>query len=83
MAAMNGLDIIAVDIQNYLLEAPTQDKILFYSVNEWKSDKDRFSVVIRALYGLKYSVLQFSNHLAETLGNKLGLKYSLVDPDLW
>ena len=39
-------------------------------------------MVIRALYGLKYSSLQFRKYLAETLGNKLGFKSSLIDPDL-
>ena len=40
-------------------------------------------MVIRALYGLKYSSLQFRKYLAETLGNKLGFESSLVNTDLW
>ena len=83
MDAMNGLDIIAVDTQNSFLGAPTQEKVLFYAGNECKVDKDRVIVVICALYGLKSSALYFRNHIAENLGNKLGFKPSLANPDLW
>ena len=83
IAALNDLDILAGDIQNAFLEAPTKEKIFFYAGDEWKSDKDKVVVVVRALYGLKSSALQFRNHLADTLGNHLGFKSSLADPDLW
>ena len=82
MAAINVLYFIDGCIQNAFLEVPTQEKILFYSGDGWKSDKDRIVVVIRALYGLKSSALQFRNHLEETLGNKLDFKSSLSNPDL-
>ena len=83
IAALNDLDLLAGDIQNAFLSAPTKEKIFFYAGEEWKSDKDRVVVVVRALYGLKSSALQFRNHLANTLGNHLGFKSSLADPDLW
>lgn len=83
VAALNGLELLAGDIQNAFLEAPTKEKIFFYAGNEWKADEGRVVVVVRALYGLKSSALQFRNHLADTLGNKLGFKPSLADPDLW
>ena len=83
MAALNDLDILAGDIQNAFLSAPTKERIFFYSGDEWGKDKDRVVVVVRALYGLKSSALQFRNHLANTLGNWLGFKSSLADPDLW
>ena len=83
IAALNGLDILAGDIQNAFLSAPTKEKIYFYAGDEWKADEGRIVVVVRALYGLKSSALQFRNHLAETLDNRLGYKSSLADPDLW
>ena len=83
IAALNDLDLLAGDIQNAFLSAPTKEKIFFYAGDEWKSDKDKVVVVVRALYGLKSSALQFRNHLASTLGNHLGFKSSLADPDLW
>lgn len=83
VAALNNLEIEACDIQNAFLQAPTKEKIFFYAGDEWKADKDRIVVVVRALYGLKSSALQFRNHLADTLSNKLGFISSLADPDLW
>ena len=83
VAAFNGLDILAVDIKNSFLEAPTQEKIFFYDGNEWKYDKDRVVVVICTICGLKSSALPFRNHLAEALGSKLGFKSSLANQYLW
>ena len=71
MAALNNLGILAGDIQNAFLETPTKEKIFFYAGEEWKSDKGKVVIVVRALYGLKSSALQFCNCLAETLGNRL------------
>ena len=83
IAALNGLNLLAGDIQNAFLSAPTKERIFFYAGDEWKADKDRVVVVVRALYGLKSSALQFRNYLANTLGNHLGFKPSLADPDIW
>ena len=83
MAALNDLSILAGDIQNAFLEAPTKEKIYFYAGEEWKADQGKIVIVVRALYGLKSSALQFRNCLAEVLGNRLGFKSSLADPDLW
>ena len=57
MADFNNLDVLAGDIQNALLEAPTKEKILFYAGDKWKADKDKVVIVFRSLYGLKYSAL--------------------------
>ena len=40
-------------------------------------------IITRALYRLKSSALMWCNHLADIIGNKLGFKSSLADPDLW
>ena len=72
MDALNNLDVLTTDIQNDFLGAPTKEKIFLYAGDEWKYDKDNVIIVARALYGLKYSALQFQNCLAETLGNRLG-----------
>ena len=39
IAALNDLDILAGDIQNAFLSAPTKERIFFYAGDEWKSDK--------------------------------------------
>lgn len=83
VAALNDLEILAGDVQNAFLSSPTEEKIFFCAGNEWGANAGRVVVVVRALYGLKSSALQFRNHLASTLGNKLGFKSCLADPDLW
>ena len=44
-AALNDLDILAGDIQNAFLSAPTEEKIFFYAGDEWGADKGRVVVV--------------------------------------
>ena len=51
VAAINDLSILEGDIQNAFLQAPTKEKIFFYAGEEWKSNKDRIVVMVRALYG--------------------------------
>ena len=74
MEALNGLELIAGDIQNAFLEAPTKENIFFYAVNESKADEGRVVVVVQAIYGLKSSGLQFRKHLAKKLGNSLKMR---------
>ena len=84
IAALNDLqEVLTGDTQNAFLSAPTKERIYFYAGDKWKTDKDKIVVVVRALYGLKISALQFQNFVADTLGNKLGFKPSLADPDIW
>ena len=82
VATLNGLDILVVYIHNAFKEAPIQEKIFFYVGDKWKADKDIIFVVIRELYVFKSSALQFRNHLVENLGNKLGFKCYIANPDL-
>ena len=81
--ALNDLKVLAGDIQNAYLNAFTREKIYFKAGDEWKADKGKIIIITRALYGLKSSALMWCNHLADTIGNKLGFKSSLADPDLW
>lgn len=83
IAALNNLDILAGDIQNAYLNAETKEKIYFIAGDEWKANRCRIVVVVRALYGLKSSALQFQNHISDVVGNKLGFTSSLADPDVW
>ena len=66
MADLKNLDVLAGGIQNDFFEDPTKEKIFFYSLDEWKTDKEKVVIVDRALYGLKSSYMQFRNFLAET-----------------
>ena len=77
MAALNGLELLAGDIQNEFLKAPTKEKIFFCAGYKLKADKGRVFFVVRSLYGLKSSTLQFRKHLADSIGNHLRFKASL------
>ena len=76
---LNDLDILSGDIQNAYLNAPKKEKLFFYAGDEWKLDQGKVLIIVRAIYGLKSSVLAWSNHLSETLGNHLISQSSLAD----
>ena len=83
IAALNDLDILAGDVQNAYLNAPTTEKVHFIAGSEWGANEGRTVIIVRALYGLKSSALAWRNHLADTLSNVMGFKSSLADPDVW
>ena len=74
MAYLNNLDASSGDIHHVFLEAPTKEKIFFFAGDEWNTEQEILVIVVRALYGLKYSALQFRNFLSEILGNRFGWK---------
>jgi hypothetical protein len=53
LAALNGLDVMACDLENAYLDAPCVEKIWLEGGLECGSDKGKVCVVVRALYGLK------------------------------
>ena len=83
MAALNDLNILDGDIQNAYLNAETKEKIFFYARDKWCSNRGRIMFIRRALYGWKSSALMWRNHISDVIGNELGFKSSLLDPDLW
>ena len=83
ITALNDLYILAGDIQNTHLNAPTKEKSFYYAGDEWESDQGKVVIIFRALYGLKYIDLEWRNHLSEILGNQLIFQLSLADPNIW
>jgi hypothetical protein len=83
LAALNDLDILAGDIQNAYLNAPTKEKCWFRAGDEWGANAGKQVLIVRALYGLKSSGQQWRTFLADTLQNIMGFKSSLADPDMW
>ena len=83
LAALNNLNLLAGDIQNAYLNAPTTEKLYFIAGKEWGADEGRPIKIVRALYGLKSSALAWRNHLSDILHNNLGFTSSLADPDVW
>ena len=82
IAALNGLNVLAADIQNAYLNAPTEEKVWFRAGPEWGAHAGKPVLIVRALYGLKSSGQAWRSHLAQTL-EQIGFKSSLADPDVW
>lgn len=82
-AALNGLDILASDIQNAYLQAPVSEKYWTTCGPEFGPEcNGKKARVVRALYGLKSAGRDFRNHLRDCM-TQLGYESCLADPDLW
>ena len=79
----NDLNIFAGDIYNVYLNSEKKEKIFFYAVDKWRSNRGHIIIIRRALYGLNSYDLMWRNHISGVIGNELGFKSSLSDPDLW
>jgi hypothetical protein len=82
IAALNDLEILAADIGNAYLNAPTREKVYTIAGPEFGSRQGQTVIIKQALYGLKSSGAAWRAHLAETL-NLLGFTSSLADADVW
>ena len=82
VVALNGLNIMACDIQNAYLMADCREKIWTIAGPEFGSEKGTPMVIHKALFGLKSSRAAFRAHLAESLYN-IGFRSSKVDPEVW
>ncbi|KAI2490439.1 Reverse transcriptase (RNA-dependent DNA polymerase) [Fragilaria crotonensis] len=81
LAALNGLDILAADIQNAYLSAPTEERLYVVAGLEFPPDlRGRPAKIVRALYGMKSSGARFRDHLAASLRD-MGYKSCKADPD--
>jgi len=82
-AALNGLDVMAADIRNAYLQAPTSDKHYIICGEEFGLENvGKRAKIVRALYGGKSSGRDFWVHLRECMEH-LGFKSSHADPDVW
>ena len=82
IAVLNGLQVMACDIQNAYLTANCHEKIWTYTGPEFGSERGQPMIIKKALYGLKSSGAAFRAHLAETL-HDIGFKPTKADPDAW
>ena len=73
IAALNGLDLLACDIQNAYLTAKCREKIWNIAGPEFGSEEGSLMIVKMALYGLKSSGAAFRAKLAGVL-HDLSLK---------
>ncbi|KAI2499207.1 Reverse transcriptase (RNA-dependent DNA polymerase) [Fragilaria crotonensis] len=83
LAALNGLDILAADIQNAYLSAPTEERLYVVAGLEFPPDlRGRPAKIVSALYGMKSSGARFRDHLAASLRD-MGYVSCKADPDVW
>ena len=82
IVALNGLQVMACDIQNTYMTANCHEKIWTYAGPEFGSERGQPMIIRKALYGLKSSGAAFRAHLVETL-HDIGFKPMKADPDVW
>jgi hypothetical protein len=82
LAALNGLDVMACDLENAYLNAPCVEKIWFKGGLECGSHKGKVCVVVHALYSLKSAGASWRATLAQALRD-IGFVSTLADPDVW
>jgi hypothetical protein len=82
LAALNDLEVLAADIGNAYLNAPTREKVYSTAGKEFGSRAGETVIIVRALYGLKSSGAAWRAHLASSLMS-LGYTSCLADPDVW
>jgi hypothetical protein len=82
IAGLNGLQVMACDIQNAYLTADCREKIWTVAGPEFGSEAGTIFLVKKALYGLKSAGAAFRSLLADTLID-IGYKPTKADPDVW
>jgi hypothetical protein len=73
LAALNGLYILACDVQGAYLNVPTKEKVYTIAGPEFGSNVGRPAVIVRAMYGLRTSGARWRDHMAGTLDVKMDL----------
>ena len=82
IAALNGLKVMACDIQNAYLTADCREKIWTIGGPEFGSEAGTIFLIKKALYGLKSAGAAFCSLLADTLVD-VGYRPTKADPDVW
>jgi hypothetical protein len=82
VAAINGYDVIAADVQNMYVQATLLEKYYTITGDEFGEDKGKTALSVRALNGLKISGASWRAHIAHTLSD-MGFVPSRGDLDVW
>ena len=82
-AALNDIDVVAADIQNAYLQAPSSQKYYIICGGEFGLENiGKIALIRRALYGGKSAGRDFRNHLRACMSH-IGFTPCLADPDVW
>jgi hypothetical protein len=82
VAAVNGYDIITVDVQNYYVQATSLGKYVAVAGDEFGDDKGKRALLLRALYGFKSSGASWPAHIAHNLTD-MNFTPSHGELDVW
>ena len=84
LAALNGLDILAGDVQNAYINADSKEQLYVKEAGPefGPGFAGRPCMIVRALYGLKSSGARWHEHMAHTLRD-MGYANCRADPDVW
>ena len=83
-AALMEVDIMAADIRNAYLQAPTSEKHYIICGQEFGLEHvGKRALIVRALYGGKVAGRDFWHHLRSCMRDTLGFQSCLADPDVW
>ena len=68
IAALNDLDVLAVDVQNAYLNAPMRECCEMTAGLEWGTSNLNWPILITyVIYGLKSSAARWREHISSTL----------------
>ena len=82
-AALHDIPVMAADIRNAYLQAPSTEKHFIVCGQEFGLENEGCVAVIeRALYGGKCAGRDYWHHLRKLM-NQLGFQSSRADPDVW
>ena len=79
IASLNGLEVLAADVENAFLTAPCREKLWTRAGPEFGIIEGKVLIIKQALYGIKYYGAAFCAFLAGKLGD-IGFKSSISDP---
>lgn len=82
VAALNDIQVFAMDVSNAYLYAPCREKIWLVAGIEFGIDAGSVMLIVRALYGLKTSGASWHAMLSQSLRD-LGYKASEADRNVW
>jgi Reverse transcriptase (RNA-dependent DNA polymerase) len=84
LAALNGLDVLAGDVQNAYINAESKENLYIQEAGPECGPGfiGRPCMIVRALYGLKSSWARWHDHMAQTLRD-LAYKTCIADHNVW
>ncbi len=81
-AVLSNIDILAADVLNSYITAPSHEKIWTTLRKEFGDDCGQKVIIVQTLYGMKSIGAAFQAHLAMCLC-KMGYRLYPAEPDLW